>query len=154
MRQAFVPVVGQTAIRRPHSFVSTPPRLHWRVCCLNLVLTLASAPTGAADGVSARIVVQNAPLAGFVYYEGRSVWQNMKIGDPLTLVREPENVHDTNAVRIDWRGHMLGYVPRRDNPDLARQMDHGARIEARVTGLNRAANGRHRISYEISVPLK
>jgi hypothetical protein len=119
-----------------------------------LALILLAAAANAAEGVGARIVVQNAPLAGFVYYDGKEVWDRMKRGDRLTLVREPANPHDPNAVRIEWQGHMLGYVPRKDNADLARQMDHGARVEARVTELRRAANGRHRISYEIYVPLK
>ena len=119
--------------------------------CAMAMLALDAA---AADGASARIVVQNAPLAGFVYYDGKDVWDRMKRGDRLTLVREPSNPHDPNAVRLEWQGRMLGYVPRRDNADLARQMDHGAAVEARVTELHRAANGRHRISYEIAVPLK
>jgi hypothetical protein len=117
-------------------------------------LLVAAGASAAADNASARIVVQHAPLAGFVYYEGGAVWEKMKSGDRLTLVREPANVHDANAVRLEWQGRMIGYVPRRDNPDLARQMDHGARVEARITELQRAANGRHRISYEIAVPLK
>ncbi|HET7158117.1 MAG TPA: HIRAN domain-containing protein, partial [Burkholderiales bacterium] len=108
----------------------------------------------AGDAPSARIVVQNAPLAGAVYYDAQSIWNQMKVGDRITLVREPSNAHDAHAIRLQWQGHMLGYVPRRDNTDLARQMDHGARIEARITDLRRAANGRHRISYEISIPLK
>lgn len=121
-----------------------------------LVIALLSATTaaGAAESPSARIVVQNAPLAGFVYYDGQAVWDQMKTGDRLTLVREPANAHDSQAIRLEWQGRMLGYVPKRDNSDLARQMDHGARVEARITDLRRAANGRHRISYEISVPLK
>jgi hypothetical protein len=49
---------------------------------------------------------------------------------------------------------MIGYVPRRDNADLARQMDLGARPEARITELMRHQNGRHRISYVIHVPLE
>ena len=121
-----------------------------------LVIALLSATTaaGAAESPSARIVVQNAPLAGFVYYDGQAVWDQMKTGDRLTLVREPANAHDSQAIRLEWQGRMLGYVPKRDNSDLARQMDHGARVEARITDLRRAANGRHRISYEITVPLK
>jgi hypothetical protein len=115
---------------------------------------LLAATAHGAEGVSARIVVQNAPLAGFVYYDGKDVWEGIKRGDALTLAREPSNPHDPNAVRIEWRGRMLGYVPRKDVVDLARQMDHGARVVARVTELNKAANGRHRISYEISVPLQ
>jgi hypothetical protein len=118
-----------------------------------VVLALAAAGSTGADTPTARIVVQDAPLAGFVYYDGRGLWDNLGKGDRLTLVREPANTHDTNAIRIEWQGRMLGYVPRRDNADLARQLDRGARVEARVTELTRAANGRHRLSYEIYVPL-
>jgi hypothetical protein len=113
----------------------------------------AAAAALAAESPSARIVVQHAPLAGFVYYDGQAVWDRMKVGDRLTLAREPDNAHDSNAVRLEWQGRMLGYVPKRDNTDLARQMDHGAKVEARITELTRAANGRRRMSYVIHVPL-
>jgi hypothetical protein len=118
------------------------------------IALLVAFPALGADAPSARIVVQHAPLAGFVYYDGKGVWERMKKGDRLTLVREPSNPHDANAIRIEWQGHMLGYVPRRENADLARQIDLGARPEGRITALSKAANGRHQISYEISVPLK
>jgi hypothetical protein len=122
--------------------------------CFAFVCSAVCGSVAAAENATARIVVQHAPLAGFVYYEGKDVWQSIKPGDRLTLAREPANAHDANAVRIEWQGRMLGYVPRADNADIARQMDLGARVEGRVTELHRAANGRHRISYEISVPLR
>ena len=125
-----------------------------RTVVLALALLLACPAPRAGEGASARIVVQHAPLAGFVYYDGHKVWERMRRGDRLSLVREASNPYDANAIRLEWQGHVLGYVPRRDNTDLARQMDHGARPDARITELSRAANGRHRISYEISVPLK
>ena len=120
---------------------------------LAVALLLAPAAAIAAESASARIVVQHAPLAGFVYYDGQAVWDRMRVGDMLTLAREPANPHDANAVRLEWQGRMLGYVPKRDNGDLARQMDHGAKVEARITELTRAANGRRRMSYVIHVPL-
>ena len=123
------------------------------IWCLTLLLFPALSAV-AAENVAARIIVQHAPLAGFAYYDGSAAWDAMKTGDRLTLAREPGNPHDTNAVRIEWQGRMLGYVPRKDNADIARQMDHGARVEARVTELRRAATGRHRVSYEIYVPLR
>jgi hypothetical protein len=119
-----------------------------------VTLCTLGVPHVAWAQATARIVVQHAPLAGFVYYDGRAVWERMKTGDRLTLVREPQNAHDANAVRLEWEGHMLGYVPRRENADLARQMDHGARVDARITELARSAKGRHRISYVIHVPLQ
>jgi hypothetical protein len=117
-------------------------------------VSIAATNGTAAESASARIVVQHAPLAGFVYYDGKAVWDRMSAGDRLSLIREPDNPHDVNAVRLEWKGHVVGYVPRKDNADLARQMDHGAPVDARITDLQRAPNGRHRISYEIYVPLK
>ena len=119
------------------------------VCCC-----LALAGGSALAESTARIIVQHSPLAGFRYYDGKSLWEEIKVGDPLALVREPDNPYDGNAVRIEWNGRKLGYVPRRENAHLARQMDHGAAVEGRITGLHKYRNGRNRVSYEISVPLK
>lgn len=121
-----------------------------------IVLTLVLAFDAAAQGpgASARIVVQDSPLAGYQYYDGKALWHEIKPGDALTLVREPDNPHDANAIRLEWRGRKLGYVPRRDNSDLARQMDRGMAAEARITALKTRRNGRNLLSYEISVPLE
>jgi hypothetical protein len=108
----------------------------------------------AAQATTARIVIQDSPLAGFKYYDGRELWGELRVGDALRLVREPANPHDANAIRVEWKERMLGYVPRRDNAHLARQMDRGAAIEARITGLKSRPNGRHSLSYEIFVQLK
>ena len=116
---------------------------------LALALALA-APVRAAD---ARIIVQQSPLAGFQYYEGKALWDMMRVGDTLRLVREPQNPHDANAVRGEWRGEMLGYVPRRENGDVARQMDRGAPVRARIVQLKTARNPWQRIEFEVYVDL-
>ncbi|MBI3917918.1 MAG: HIRAN domain-containing protein [Betaproteobacteria bacterium] len=118
------------------------------------VCLLSAATLAAAQATSARIVIQDSPLAGFKYYEGKEFWDQLKVGDALRLVREPANPHDGNAIRVEWKERMLGYVPRRENAHLARQMDRGAAIEARITELHSRRNGRHSISYEIFVQLK
>ena len=120
---------------------------------ISVALTLAVDAAAQTPEVSARIVVQDSPLAGFQYYEGRELWHEMKPGDTLTLVREPGNPHDANAVRLEWKGCKLGYVPRRDNGALARQMDRGATVKARITALKARGNGRNLVSYEIFAPL-
>lgn len=117
--------------------------------CLMTATALA-----AAQATTARIVIQDSPLAGFKYYDGKDLWGELRVGDALRLVREPANPHDANAIRVEWKERMLGYVPRRDNAHLARQMDRGAAIEARITGLKPRPNGRHSLSYEIFVQLK
>ena len=55
----------------------------------------------------------------------------LRPGDRLTLQRIPENPSDPNAIKIFTRdGVKLGYVPRRDNPILARLMDAGKLLYA------------------------
>jgi hypothetical protein len=115
------------------------------------LLAALAAPAAAAE---ARIIVQESPLAGFQYYEGKALWEMMRVGDPLRLVREPQNPYDANAVRIEWRGEMLGYLPRRENADVARQMDLGAPVKARVVRLTEARNPWHRVRFEVYVELQ
>jgi hypothetical protein len=119
---------------------------------VSFAVLLAAGP--ALADATAHIIVQHSSLAGFRYYQGRDVWEAMKVGDPLALVRERDNPHDPSAVRVEWHGHTLGYVPRRENSHLARQMDRGAALAGRITSLQKSRNGRNRVSYEISVPLK
>lgn len=117
------------------------------------VLALALALAAPARAADARIIVQQSPLAGFQYYEGKALWDMMRVGDTLRLVREPRNPHDANAVRVEWRGEMLGYVPRRENGDVARQMDRGAPVRARIVQLKTARNPWQRIEFEVYVDL-
>lgn len=111
------------------------------------------APTPAAWAAEAIIVVQRSPLAGFRHYDGVDAWRDMKAGDRLQLVREPDNPYDANAVRVEWRGIKLGYVPRRDNAAVARQMDRGTFLEARVATLRENRNRSVRIEFEVVVPV-
>lgn len=115
-----------------------------------LLFALVAAPAHPAD---AQIIVQRSPLAGFQFYDGKQLWGDMKVGDMLTLAREPENAHDTNAVRVEWNGNRLGYVPRRENSDVARQMDRGAPVKARIVRLTQARNPWQRIEFEIYLDL-
>ena len=122
------------------------------IFALSLALAAAVLPA-PVHATEARIIVQQSPLAGFQYYEGKGLWEMMRVGDALTLVREPQNTHDANAVRVEWRGEMLGYVPRRENSDVARQMDHGAPVRARIVRLKAARNPWQRIEFEVYVDL-
>lgn len=111
-------------------------------CCL---------ATLAHGGVESRVIVQTAPLAGFQYHAGRALFPLMVEGDALSLHREPDNPHDPEAVRVEWRGAMVGYAPRMDNADLARLMDRGTRVEARIVRLQKARDPWKRILFEVLV---
>jgi hypothetical protein len=106
-----------------------------------------------AQNAEVRMLVQSSPLAGFQYYQGKALWDEMKVGDALSLVREPDNRHDSNAVRVEWRGQPLGYVPRRENRTVAQHMDRGGQLEARVSKLLEHRNPWQRVEFEIFVRL-
>jgi len=75
----------------------------------------------------------------------------LAVGDRLDLVREPANPHDGNAVRVEWRGRKLGYVPRAENAALAWAMDRGEPVSARISALREHNNPRLRIEFEVYV---
>jgi len=107
----------------------------------------------SAQAQMIRIMVQSSPLAGFQYHAGAAVWDEMKVGDALTLTREADNRHDANAVRVAWRGQQLGYLPRVENNAVAAEMDRGGRIEARVAKLRKHRNPWQRVLIEVYVVL-
>ncbi|HEY7658339.1 MAG TPA: HIRAN domain-containing protein [Burkholderiales bacterium] len=113
----------------------------------------AVASSASAPAAEVVIVVQRSPLAGFRHYHGAEVLRDLRPGERLELVREPENPHDPNAVRVEWRGVTLGYVPRRENSAVARQMDRGTALEARLGSLRQNRNRSVRIELEVVAPL-
>ena len=125
------------------------PRQHLRAALAAAAITTA-APAPAAEAV---IVVQRSPLAGFRHYEAGEAWQHIAVGDRLQLVREGDNPYDANAVRVEWRGLKMGYVPQRDNAAVARQMDRGTVLEARVAGLHENRNRSVRVEFEVLAAL-
>jgi hypothetical protein len=104
--------------------------------------------------VAAYILLQDSPLAGFQYHAGKALWPQLRVGDALTLVREPDNPHDARAVRVEWQGRKIGYVPRRENADVARLMDGGQRLAARITRLAEVRDPWSRVRFEILIPLR
>ena len=113
--------------------------------------TTTNAP--APPQTAVRMLVQSSPLAGSQYYGADTLWAAMATGDALTLHREPENPHDSRAVRVEWRGAKLGYLPRRENAAVAAALDRGEALEARISRLTRHANPWRRVEVQVWVRL-
>jgi len=112
-----------------------------------LFACLTALPPAQAESV--KILVQSSPLAGSQFYAVARVWDEIRKGDRLTLTREPYNRHDRNAVRVDWNGQQLGYVPRAENRAVARALDAGEKLEARVSKLRNDPNPWLRVEFEV-----
>ncbi len=115
---------------------------------LSLVLLLICS-TAAAQQL--RILVQSSPLAGYQYHAGGEVWDQLKVGEPLTLLREPDNPHDRYAIRVLWGNRQLGYLPRAENQAIAAELDRGTRVEARIARLREAKNPWQRVLIDVFI---
>ena len=107
----------------------------------------------ASTAESVRLLIQKSPLAGSQYYALGEHWQAMKVGDALTLVREPDNRHDAKAIRVEWQGHKLGYVPRIENRVISAALDAGERLTARIARLTQHPDPWRRVEFEVLVEL-
>jgi hypothetical protein len=96
-------------------------------------------------------LIQQSPLAGFQYHAGESLWGQLREGDALQLVRESANPYDPRAVRVDWRGQKLGYVPRMENAAVAQMLDRGERLTARVERLQLSTNPWERVRLAVEL---
>lgn len=132
--------------------IPLPGNFGQRLVAVCAALVLASAALGEPPP-RARVLVQTTLAAGLRHYEAKAVWDRMQPGDPLELVRESANPHDQNAVRVDWDGHVLGYLPQADNADIARQLDRGQSLKARVVKLAKYRNNRRKLEVEIYIEL-
>lgn len=118
-----------------------------------LFLGIATLP-GPVWAEGPHLIIQRVALAGFTHHAAGLVWQQLREGDVLTLVRENTNPHDKLAVRVDWQGQALGYLPRTDNGAIARALDDGTPLRIRISRLREHPDPRRRIEVEISAELR
>ena len=118
---------------------------------MRLLPSLLLAIAFPASAQNVQLLVQSSPLAGFRYGAAAEAWPQLRVGDALELRREPDNPHDPNAVRVEWQGRKLGYVPRRQNAAVAWGMDRGAPLRARLSRLEEHPNPARRIEFEVYI---
>jgi hypothetical protein len=119
----------------------------------SLLISLLCAFSLVAQAQTVKLLVQGSPLAGFQYHAGEVLWEKMSVGDVVMLIREPDNPHDPRAVRVEWQGAQLGYLPRAENEAVAAAMDRGERVSARIAALAKHRNPWRRVRIEVFVVL-
>ncbi len=97
------------------------------------------------------LLIQESPLAGFQYHHGDALWPQLHTGQPLALVREPANPYDARAVRIDWNGYKLGYLPRIENTAASQMLDRGERLTGRIVRLRESRNPWERVRVAVEL---
>ena len=88
---------------------------------------------GALVPFAREILLVECQIAGTGYRELKSAEAGLVPDASLVLKREPDNAHDRLAIMVfDEAGTHLGYVPRAKNEALARLMDAGKWLFAKL----------------------
>lgn len=105
-----------------------------------------------------KIEFLNCNLAAFEHHDGYAVRSQMKVGEPLYMLREDENRYDHNAIALFYvpkempegvdsqditvagkklKAVHVGYIPANCNSELAMLLDfgYGGIFECRISGI-------------------
>lgn len=88
-------------------------------------------------------------IAGFQYYHGPEVENQLREGDQLSLKREPQNQYDQYAVEVYLEREKLGYLPRKENKIIARMMDQGVNVGGRIMKINSGSMSYHKVMIDV-----
>ncbi|MBW8327321.1 MAG: HIRAN domain-containing protein [Prolixibacteraceae bacterium] len=88
-------------------------------------------------------------IAGFQHYHGSEIEALLRVNDMLSLKREPINPHDCYAVEVFWNDVKLGYPPREENKVIARMMDQGITVKAKIIKIKPEEHPYRRIKAEV-----
>lgn len=102
-------------------------------------------------------------VAGRQYHDADEVWEELKVGTKLSLVRDMDNRFDNNAVAIIYskniedeekpNEYILGYIPRDENDDIASLLEMGWNdiFECRISKIDAAAHYEDQIHVSIRI---
>lgn len=85
-----------------------------------------------------RIHFAHFDLAGFTYWDGVIVFDQLGIGTKLRFKREQDNKYDPRAVAIYFEDNKIGYVPRSENGEISKlcQMGYGSIFDVRINRIS------------------
>lgn len=95
-------------------------------------------------------------IAGFSYWEGCEVFNELKIGTILTLTREEDNKFDPYAVAIYYGEYKLGFIPRGENHEISKfiELGHNDIFETRINHLDHDATPENQVGVIVYIKEK
>jgi len=86
-------------------------------------------------------------IAGFSYWDGCIVFNELKMGTVLTLVREEDNKFDPYAVAIYYKDSKLGFIPRGSNHEINKflELGYAGLFEIRINRLTPDVHPEHQV---------
>ena len=97
------------------------------------------------------VLLEDTRVAGTTHIRGiDAIVCTLAVGAELRLEREPENLVDAWAIRVFAGSDRIGYVPADCNEVLARLMDGGKVLTAKLTGKEKVGNW-NKLHMEVSL---
>lgn len=95
-------------------------------------------------------------IAGFTYWDGLEVLDELKVSTTLRLEAEPTNGFDPNAVKILYGDTMLGYIPSAENETIFKflQLGYTDLFSAQISRINLEAHPEKQICIRIKINKK
>lgn len=92
-------------------------------------------------------------IAGFKYYDGLEVFDQLHVGVELELALDTTNFYDPNAIKVLYQGVHLGYVPKEKNELIATLMLAGYIdiFSLRINQVSPDKNPEHQIRCTLKV---
>ena len=97
-----------------------------------------------------KLFYKECHLAGRKYHDADEVWEELKVGTKLQLVRDLDNHYDPNAVAVVYsklvddenEEFLLGYIPKDENKEIAQFLEMGWNdvFECRISKLDPEEN--------------
>lgn len=97
------------------------------------------------------VLIEDTRVAGTTHVHGiDEIAGKLEVGAGLRLEREPGNLADTWAIRVFAGDECIGYVSADCNEILARLMDGGKALSAKLTGKEKVGNW-NKLHMEVSL---
>lgn len=97
------------------------------------------------------VLIEDTRIAGTTHVHGiDEIVGRLEVGADLRFEREPGNLADAWAIRVFAGDENIGYVPADCNEVLARLMDGGKAISAKLTGKEKVGTW-NKLHMEVSL---
>lgn len=98
-----------------------------------------------------RYLLHECFVAGFRFHQGPALLSRMGVGTALEITAEPDNSYDPFAVRLDYNGAQIGYLPKSQNQVISRLLQQGAPIECHIARIDKDAPPWQAVTVQVSI---
>jgi len=105
-----------------------------------------------ASAASRELELDRFFIAGFQFHEGPWLLGQLRAGDRLVLRAEQDNPYDAGAVRLEFEGRHVGYVPRSCNAVPGRLLAQNAPLCGRIMTVDVTAEPWRAVEVAVTLP--